>query len=178
MSSPTPQSAPAPAWQIGPAIAAWILPGLGHWILGDKKRGVILLIAVYSLFVSGLLIGGIDVIDPQDKVGKLPLWYMGQCLVGPPAPILGNVHEGRMKKRQYNGRTLYIAPDPPGVGEEDPGYIKSIGRVHELGQLYCTMAGMLNLLIILDVLTRPSTRQARTRSTDTNGGKLITREGN
>jgi hypothetical protein len=48
----------------------------------------------------------------------------------------------------------------------------SIGRVNELGTLYCAMAGLLNLLAIVDVIYRPKPL-ART---PTARGKVVRRE--
>lgn len=53
-------------------------------------------------------------------------------------------------------------------------YRRSIGRTAELGTLYCAMAGLLNLLVIIDVGVRPATRDERAASRPP--GRLVTRE--
>ncbi len=170
MSSQETKPSTTTTMQIGPALAGWLLPGLGQMILGHKKRGVILFLAVYGLFFSGLMVGGIDVIDPLQ--GRL--WFIGQCFVGPPAPALGYTHVEWLRG-EVDGKPVYIIPDPPEEGQAPPKFTKSVGRVHELGQLYCTMAGMLNLLVILDALYRP--HRKRSDRADPNGGRLVQRVG-
>ena len=45
------------------AVLGWILPGLGHASLGDRRRGLLVGGGVLGLFLGGLLIGGLDVVD-------------------------------------------------------------------------------------------------------------------
>ncbi len=44
------------AW--GTALAAWVVPGLGHWIQGKKKRAALFFGCVAALFWTGVLLGG------------------------------------------------------------------------------------------------------------------------
>jgi hypothetical protein len=39
-------------------IVAWLLPGFGHLMQGRWKRGVIIAIAIWSMFVIAVLSGG------------------------------------------------------------------------------------------------------------------------
>ena len=170
-------------WNAGPAIAGWCVPGLGHWLIGERKRGLIIMIALYGLFVAGLLIGGIDVIDSRED----RLWFFGQVVMGPPAVILNSARAG-LAAELYDQiprgmRSNAFGRAPAGLGDvlassdQEPAYRKSIGRVNELGTLYCTLAGLLNLLAIMDVAYRqapapikpPPTRQPKV-------GKVVTRE--
>ena len=64
----TDSTEPIPQWNPHAAVAGWLIPGLGHWLLGMRKRGVILCIAITSLWLSGIAIGGIGVIDAHDMV--------------------------------------------------------------------------------------------------------------
>lgn len=124
---------PAGRWNFLAAIAAWAVPGLGHYLLGQPKRGVILLISIGLLWTAGLLVGGISVIDRQDH----PAWYLGQMLLAPSVAV-NYVHQ-------------YLPEPMPGPS---PAYTPSIARVQEQGILYTALAGLLNLLAILDVLYR------------------------
>jgi hypothetical protein len=40
------------------------------------------------------------------------------------------------------------------TGADRPPNVKSLGRVNELGTLFCTIAGMLNLIAVIDASTR------------------------
>ena len=137
-------------WHPVPAVLAWVVPGLGHLVIGERARGVILMVCLYSLFGAGLLIGGIDVVDAD----RDPLWFAGQSLLGPVTILIDLQHAaldrqlGRQIKEAGQLEALLAADSPA------PAYRASIGRVNELGTLYCTLAGLLNLLVILDVAYR------------------------
>lgn len=60
-------------------VLAFLFPGAGHLYLRQTRRGVLAAIGVLGLFLGGLLIGGVDVIDrKEDK-----WWFLGQALIGP-----------------------------------------------------------------------------------------------
>ena len=39
-------------------LIAWLLPGLGHILLGRWKRGLIITVAIWAMFVIAILSGG------------------------------------------------------------------------------------------------------------------------
>ena len=148
-------------WPLAAALA-WVLPGLGHWFIGERLRGAIVGGTLLALFFGGMIIGGLDVIDyRRDRI-----WFAGQAFIGPIALGANLLHikldpprivrqedvEGTNRQVQ---RTIieYPVPRAPTAGYE-PKYYPSIGRMNELGTLYCTLAGVLNLLAILDVVGR------------------------
>ncbi|HRK30829.1 MAG TPA: hypothetical protein PLD59_07090, partial [Tepidisphaeraceae bacterium] len=45
------------------AIAGWLLPGAGYFLIGQTARAVVVGAAVLTMFVAGILIAGIRVID-------------------------------------------------------------------------------------------------------------------
>ena len=140
-------------WHVVAAVAAWLLPGLGHYLLGQKQRGAILAVSIGLMWLGGLLVGGVSSIDRRSH----PAWFLGQMLLSPSVLIsewyLPRVHAG--------------APDgpKPQVHEDDPppAYTPSFARTNEQGVLYTALAGMLNLLAIIDVLYRDP-RDMRYRS--------------
>ena len=42
-------------------FCAWLVPGLGHWVLGQRSRAVILAVGIGSLWLGGVLLGGVGV---------------------------------------------------------------------------------------------------------------------
>jgi hypothetical protein len=156
-------------------ILAFILPGLGHAFHGERRRGALVALGVLGLFFGGMLIGGIDVIDRRDN----PIWFAGQALVGPIAFGVDYIHQNfvkvigptRMPDGSYQEALRNAEPDirdadgnlvkraeqrgpdgravqgPPGT---PPQSGKSLGRMNELGTLFATIAGMLNLIAVLD----------------------------
>jgi TM2 domain-containing membrane protein YozV len=140
------------------AILAVLLPGAGHIYLGEVKRGVLIGLGILGLFFGGILIGGIDVIDSRED----RIWFFGQALVGPVAFGVDYLHQARFKviDTSNKGEPRSAAPGetrdpatgravPAGPGELPPSS-KSIARMNELGTLYATLAGMLNLIAIID----------------------------
>ena len=133
---PTPDAPSNPKWHFHAALGAWLLPGLGHYILGQRQRGAILAATIGSLWLGGLLIGGIDVINRTDHTA----WFIGQVLIAPSVAI-----------DVYRAYALGQHPMEPGP-DNDPPYELSFGRVEEQGILYTALAGLLNLLAAMDVL--------------------------
>jgi uncharacterized protein DUF6677 len=129
------------------ALAAWLLPGAGYWLIGQRARGVIVGVTVILLFVFGLLVGGVRVLEVPyydrngqqtnralvDEVRAKP-WSIAQVMAGSVAIVGGWA--------AVNASTADAAGVAP--GEE------SHARVNEIGVLYTAVAGMLNLLVIID----------------------------
>lgn len=129
------------------ALAAWLVPGLGHVLIGERRRGLILMSTILALWLAGTLIGGISVFDRVQH----QFWYLGQMLIAP-SIVLEITHNHVL--REGPG----IDPDP----RTDPIFVPSYGRVNEQGVLYTALAGLLNLLAIIDVVYRePGPRRPR-----------------
>jgi len=101
-------------------LASWIVPGAGYFLLKEKARAIIIFVAIVSIFITGLYIGSIGVVDP---VGAR-MWYLTQIMTSPVVAAIG-----------------YVS-----AGGEYPVY----GRPSEIGQIYTAVAGLLNLLCIIN----------------------------
>jgi len=123
-------------------VLAIILPGAGHVFLREGRRGLLVAFGVLGLYVGGVLIGGISVVDSREQ----RIWYFGQLLAGPITLGVDSLHQG-MKVETPPGSGVF-APPPPGGGAS---YEPSLGKMREIGTLYCAVAGMMNLIAILDV---------------------------
>jgi hypothetical protein len=175
------------------ALAAWIIPGAGYFLLRQRARGLTIGISVITLFVLGLLVGGVrllevpgfnahgaktysyvvvqrrdgrqfavshitdkpippdmpDVLDsgwtlqkhPLDEIRSKP-WSIAQIMVGP-MNLLADWWAIRVSEP--------ADPEDPSKG---PIGARSHSRVNELGVLYTAVAGMLNLLAIIDASHR------------------------
>ncbi|MFI5380074.1 MAG: DUF6677 family protein [Tepidisphaerales bacterium] len=123
------------------ALAAWLVPGLGYVLMGERSRGITVGVTIILLFWLGLFISGMKIVDPFTSytiqgILQKPA-YMGQILTGPMAIICARV-------------------------AADPSFATSHSRANEIGTLYTAVAGMLNLLVIIDVSFRASTpREAK-----------------
>lgn len=108
------------------ALAAWLVPGAGYWLVGERWRGWVVGSCVTLCFWTGLLIGGaVNVID----WGEQRLWYFAQLVTG--------VH-------LLLGEILARLSDHPSTG----------GKSMDLGLVFTGVAGLLNLVAILDTLGR------------------------
>ena len=153
------------------ALAAWLVPGAGYLLLGEIARGLTAGITIILLFVAGLLIGGVRVIEvpgwgdhgrklvvqdqlvleerpgetdgrpwvmtaePLSEVRNKP-WYIAQILAGP-------------MNIAASWASVWASHPDPNHSDRAIG-ARSHARTNELGVLYTAVAGMLNLLIVID----------------------------
>ena len=116
-------------------LLAWLVPGAGHFVLKEKKRAVIIFATIVLTFCVGIYVGSIGVID---RVGAW-WWYVAQIMNSPMVAVLGRLTAG--------------------------GAYPVHGRPNEIGQVYTSIAGLLNLLCIVNAVYL-----AHLRSTETTGG--------
>ena len=144
MSAPASSYRPTHEWNITAAIAAWVLPGLGHWWLGEKQRGSILAASIGVRWLAGFILGGISVFDHKEHPG----WFwLAQVHL---APAIGA--DFALQELKTHGTPL---------PNNHPAYEPGFGRVSEQGILYTALAGLLNLLAIMDVIYRDPNRRRR-----------------
>lgn len=162
------------------AVAALVLPGLGHVLLGQPRRGLAIAVGVLGLFFGGLLLGGIDTVDSREDrlwfyvhafVGPLAFgadwvnqnqfkaWSMDPNVAGRLEPVFRSAYPGevRVSSDQGNGMPHPQLVQTPQWGDANlyqgkPGAGKSVGKVNEVALLMCALAGMLNLVAVLDAL--------------------------
>jgi hypothetical protein len=140
------------------AILAWLWPGLGHIHQGERKRGFLVMFGVLFLFLSGVLIGGLDVVDRKDD----RLWFLAQVLCGPIAVVADYANQSLLKPMPGGWVDRYAEGDPQVTRRL---HRKSLGHVNEMGTLYCALAGLMNLVVILDAL-QPAQRRPERRSAE------------
>jgi hypothetical protein len=103
-------------------LAAWAIPGAGHLWLGRRAKGLVFLIVLPLMFVLGLAMRG-----------RLFPFDFSEPLVGLEA--LANLAVG----------LVYIAASALGYGAGD---VRAV--TYEYGNAFLIVAGLLNLLVILD----------------------------
>jgi hypothetical protein len=148
------------------AVAAWAWPGLGHILRGQTRRGGLIMAGMLFLIITGLLVGGLDCVDrKRDR-----LWFLAQSLCGPIVFVADWANQNYLKV--YNEEEIRR-----GYAEDDPAVLanlRTIGlaRVNEMGTLFVALAGLMNLIVILDCLENrpephgPPTPTPARRSTD------------
>lgn len=114
-------------------LLSWLLPGLGHIVNGHRARGLILLVCITVTFWGGIAIGGVqDTVAPQKRFP----WFMAQVCTG------------------THGMVAYawaerLRAHPDHVEHANPSF-ESVN----VAVVYTGIAGLLNLLVILDALGR------------------------
>lgn len=104
-------------------LASWFIPGLGHALYGKPRKAIVLLVVLTLMFVCGLAFGGREF----PFGGSEPLvWLAAAAEWGIGAPRL----------------TAAIA----GWG---PGAVTAV--TYEYGNTFLIVAGLLNLLAVIDV---------------------------
>ncbi|MBS0190990.1 MAG: DUF6677 family protein [Phycisphaerales bacterium] len=155
-SSPAPQTAHhANGFNPAAGIATFLVPGLGHVILGQFRRGVLVGFGVIGLFLAGLFVGGIDAVDNKED----GLWFIAQAPAGIVAFGANAIHQNFYKGVDPMTRGGLRRMPYPGESINDRGVIvqggnppaqRSLARVHEMGILFTAVAGLLNVLAIID----------------------------
>ena len=103
-------------------VLAWLIPGAGHFALNERRRAYVICVTIIAMFFVGLYIGSVGVIDP---VNAKP-WYAAQMMNSPAVYFLGRIS----------------------MAAEYPVF----GRPNEIGQIYTSIAGLLNLLCIVNAV--------------------------
>jgi hypothetical protein len=131
----------APARRYSPAtvliciVATWLMPGLGHWLLGRRGKAVLYAVTLSATFLVGLVLAEFRAVRTDEDFF---LYLFGQGLFGLAAfPTL------------WLTQGLELVADYPRL---------------EVGRLYCTVAGIMNVCVIVDVFEtaypRPSAASA------------------
>jgi hypothetical protein len=104
------------------AAATWLVPGLGHWLQGRRLRAALVFVLLCGLLVVGTWLAAGTNLSRERHF----YYWSGQFLAGGPALLL----EGLFGRARVTG-------DLPWV---------------DVGLLYGCMAGLLNVLAMLDVV--------------------------
>jgi hypothetical protein len=108
-------------------ILSFVAPGLGHIFLGRRNKGLIFLACLVALFVMGVAMDSrlqlyLGFEDPLALICSI-----GQMAMGAP----------------------YLAARALGYGAGDTAAMKAV--TYEYGNTFTAVAGLLNILVILDV---------------------------
>jgi len=135
---------------------AFILPGLGHIYVGRKVQGYIFLAVLTATFWGGVAIGGVrSSVNPQQHSA----WFAAQVLNGGYTAVVLTWQRQMPKVDAQSNLPLGLAVWP----------------ADEIAMVYIGVAGLLNLLLIIDVSARaagpvPATKGAATPNDARGGG--------
>jgi hypothetical protein len=116
-----------PVAEWAPALAlSWLVPGGGHLLLKRTGRGLLLMAAITSMFVCGLMMRG-AMFQPESGDLLTTLINTGG--------FIGDVASG----------ILYLLSQMLGYNQPDVA-----GAVHDYGTKFLVTAGLLNILAMVD----------------------------
>lgn len=105
-------------------LLSWLVPGAGHLVLKEKERSIIIFATIVLTFCIGIYIGSIGVIN---LYGATPWYVVGaQVMNSPMVLVLGRLTAG--------------------------GAYRVYGWPNEIGQIYTSTAGLLNLLCVVNAV--------------------------
>jgi hypothetical protein len=162
-----------PPWLV--AAAGWALPGAGYWLIGHRDRAVIVCTAIIVLYILGLFIAGVRVIevpgyDPDGQ--KIRVFNQRRVLPAQKEDYaradwalvsFGGVL-GEIAQKPWFAAQILAGPLCVGSA----AWSNSAARAHiprphapleTVGTLYTAIAGMLNLMVIIDSAYRAGRHQ-------------------
>lgn len=138
------------------ALLSWLVPGLGQVYQGRRLKGWLFMAAIGGALCAGLWIGGGRVTYFQWKPGARRVEFIGQAGIGAVAiPALV-----QSLWLSTTGRPLvpggWCAPPIGDVaGDQLAAWYLQLGRYFDVGTLYTTIAGLLNMLVVYDAWAGP-----------------------
>jgi hypothetical protein len=139
------------------AFLAWLVPGWGHLDQGRKGKAFLYFFCILGLYFVGLAMGEGKIVywrwvNPFQNPEKFCVHYIGQFFVGLAA--LPALIQGTLK---YCGMNTILWDV---LAERDPNILNGLhprlGKLVEIGTIYTTVAGLLNILAIYDAYEGPA----------------------
>lgn len=170
------------------ALAGWLVPGAGYLLIGQRARGLTVGLTIITLFILGLLIGGVRALEvpgwdehgfqirlnergykvhPDDAAYSRAAWVMRRSVLSEIRAKPWSIAQALTGPVAAAGAwwSVWAATDPDDDnGDLDPPGVVSHGRINEIGVLYTAVAGMLNLLAIIDAAHRATQAAAQTEA--------------
>jgi hypothetical protein len=139
------------------AFLAWLIPGWGHFYQGRKGKAFLYFFCILGLYFVGLMMGEGKIVywrwvNPFQNPEKFCVHYLGQFFVGIaslPALIQGTLHYYGMNHILWD---VLAEPDQNILNGLHP----RLGKLVEIGTIYTTVAGLLNILAIYDAYEGPA----------------------
>ena len=136
-----------------PCFLAWVFPGLGHLYLGKRRRAIVFCLVVLAAFTLGLGSAGCSSIIDNEQ----PLSYLAtfdNLALGPLDLV------GRMVTFGSLAYRLPLNPADPRRAQLTDRLRTRVRQVtYEYGNTFLLTAGLMNILLILDVFDIASGRK-------------------
>jgi hypothetical protein len=138
-------------------LLAWMVPGLGHVYQGRTSKGILYAVCILSLFLVGLALGDWKIVywrwvGPVTNTEQFCFNYLCQFwagLVALPALIQSTL-------KWYDMRPILWGFMSVPSENELNGLYPKLGKFVEIGTLYTSVAGLLNILAMYDAFEGPA----------------------
>ena len=143
------------------ALLAWLVPGLGHYYQARTRKAILYAVCIFGLYFLGFFMGEGKIVywrwvNPLQNPEKFCIYYIGQFFMGLaafPALIQATLKEMGMNPILWG----FLAEPPQNVIN---GLHPRLGKLVEIGTIYTTVAGLLNVLAIYDALEGPAYQES------------------
>lgn len=124
-------------------IAGFLLPGAGHAVYGERRRGALIGSTIVLLFMLGVLIAGVRVVEFPDM--EAPGNLLSRLMTSPTFDCAA-----------FAGPIAFAAGAISKSYASNPNTAQFIvhSRLYDIGGLYIGVAGGLNLLAMIDSVGR------------------------
>ena len=139
------------------ALLAWMVPGLGHLYQGRTGKGILYAVCILGLYLLGMVMGEWKVVywrwvNPLNNPEKFCLHYVGQFFVGLPA--LPALIQSTLHLYGWDPILWGFMAEPSQIALN--GLQNRVSKLVEIGTIYTTVAGLLNILAIYDAYEGPA----------------------
>lgn len=139
------------------AFLAWLCPGLGHFYQGRVGKAILYASCILTLYFLGFAIGEGKIVywrwvNPLRNPEKFCLHYVGQFFVG--LPTLPALIQGTLAYYGFEPVFWGFMAEP--AQNVINGLHPRLGKLVEVGTIYTTVAGLLNILAIYDAYEGPA----------------------
>jgi hypothetical protein len=146
------------------ALAGWLVPGAGYWLIGQRARALIIGVAIVTLYLLGLLIGTVRVIEVpgydtqtgrQIRVNERGRVFPSEREYLQARWVLMVRPFSEIANKPWFAAQVLAGPISLASAAASNRYAQlKLPKVHapldNIGTLYAAVAGMLNLFVIID----------------------------
>jgi hypothetical protein len=160
------------------AFLAWLIPGWGHLYQGRKGKAILYASCILGLYLMGMLMGEGKIVywrwvSPFNNPEKFCIYYLGQFWVGLAA--LPALIQGTLQHFGHDPILRGFLAEPPQVILN--GLHPRLGKLVEIGTIYTTIAGLLNILAIYDAYEGPAYQEYEEPSDSTFSSRALSAAG-
>lgn len=140
-------------------LLSWVLPGAGHFWLGQRSLALVMLVGVSLPYLIGLAVGGVtNSVNPRSNK-----WlFLAELGVGG-YTVPGYFVSQRIERALLRDLDLPAIPTEASAQTDIDRWDRARSPFvayypeSDIAQIYLATAGLLNLLVILDAISRAQT---------------------